>query len=309
MRNSYIKNIKHKDNKMSLDAQYEKKLQRIAMKAEMLDVDTEYRLAVAWRDEKDEDALHRLINAYMRLAISMASKFRRYGVSQQDLIQEAGMGLMKAADKFDPDKGVRFSTYAQWWVKASIQDFVMRNYSMVRTGSTTNQKSLFFNIKRVKAQLERDAVHRNQTVTPAQILEQVSTELGVPMRDVMMMNGRMSGGDMSLNAIQSNDDEGREWIDTLADEAPNSAEIVEQSFDGEKLQCWVGQAMEVLTDREKYIVVQRKMIDAPRTLESIGTELKLSKERIRQIENAALEKLKKYMGSDNQHTAIHMELT
>ena len=308
MRNRSVRKIKQKDNKMSLDAQYEKKLQRTAMKAEMLDVDTEYRLAVAWRDEKDEDALHRLINAYMRLSISMASKFRRYGVSQQDLIQEAGMGLMKAADKFDPDKGVRFSTYAQWWVKASIQDFVMRNYSMVRTGSTTNQKSLFFNIKRVKAQLERDAVHRNQTVTPAQILEQVSTELGVPMRDVMMMNGRMSGGDMSLNAVQSNEDEGREWIDTLADESPNSAEIVEQSFDGEKLQSWVGQAMEVLNDREKYIVVQRKMIDTPRTLESIGTELKLSKERIRQIENAALEKLKKRMGTDNQHTAIHMEL-
>ena len=308
MRNRCVRKIKQKDNKMSLDAQYEKKLQRTAMKAEMLDVDTEYRLAVAWRDEKDEDALHRLINAYMRLAISMASKFRRYGVSQQDLIQEAGMGLMKAADKFDPDKGVRFSTYAQWWVKASIQDFVMRNYSMVRTGSTTNQKSLFFNIKRVKAQLERDAVQRNQTVTPAQILEQVSTELGVPMRDVIMMNGRMSGGDMSLNAVQSNEDEGREWIDTLADESPNSAEIVEQSFDGEKLQSWVGQAMEVLNDREMYIVVQRKMIDTPRTLESIGTELKLSKERIRQIENAALEKLKKRMGIDNQHTAIHMEL-
>ena len=293
---------------MTLDTSYEKRLQKTAMKAEMSDVDTEYKLAIAWRDHKDEDALHRLINAYMRLAISMASKFRRYGVSQQDLIQEAGMGLMKAADKFDPDKGVRFSTYAQWWVKASIQDFVMRNYSMVRTGSTTNQKSLFFNIKRVKAQLERDAVQNNQTVTPAQILEQVSTELGVPMRDVMMMNGRMSGGDMSLNAIQSNDDEGREWIETLADEAPGGAEIVEQSFDEEKLKIWIGQSMEVLNEREKYIVIQRKMIDSPRTLESIGVELKLSKERIRQIENAALEKLKKRMGSDGHHAARHIEL-
>jgi len=278
------------------------------MKAEMLDVDTEYKLAIAWRDHKDEDALHRLINAYMRLAISMASKFRRYGVSQQDLIQEAGMWLMKAADTFDPDKGVRFSTYAQWWVKASIQDFVMRNYSMVRTGSTTNQKSLVTNIKRVKAQLHRDAVHYIQTVTPAQILEQVSTELGVPMRDVMMMNGRMSGGDMSLNAIQSNDDEGREWIETLADEAPGGAEIVEQSFDEDTLHIWIGQSMEVLNERAKYIVIEPLMIDSPRTLGSIVDELNLSKERSRQIENAALEKLKKRMGSDGHHAARHIEL-
>ena len=220
---------------MALDAGPDMSFSRRAMKAELLDAETELKLAYAWRDHRDEQALHRLITAYMRLAISMAAKFKRYGAPMNDLIQEAGLGLMKAADKFDPDKGVRFSTYAQWWVKASIQDFVMRNYSMVRTGSTTNQKSLFFNIKRVKAQLERDAVQNNQTVTPAQILEQVSTELGVPMRDVMMMNGRMSGGDMSLNAIQSNDDEGREWIETLADEAPGGAEIVEQSFDEEKL--------------------------------------------------------------------------
>ena len=125
------------------------------MKAELLDAETELRLAYAWRDQRDEQALHRLITAYMRLAISMAAKFRRYGAPMNDLIQEASLGLMKAADKFDPDRGVRFSTYAVWWIKASIQDYVMRNWSMVRTGSTSAQKALFFNLKRVQAKLTK----------------------------------------------------------------------------------------------------------------------------------------------------------
>ncbi|MGB1387364.1 MAG: sigma-70 family RNA polymerase sigma factor, partial [Paracoccaceae bacterium] len=133
-------------------------MSRQAMKAELLDAETELELARAWRDHRDEAALHRLITAYMRLAISMASKFRRYGAPMNDLIQEAGLGLMKAAEKFDPDRGVRFSTYAVWWIKASIQDYVMRNWSMVRTGSTSSQKSLFFNLKRVQARLEREAM-------------------------------------------------------------------------------------------------------------------------------------------------------
>ena len=128
-----------------------------AMGAEMLDAETELELARAWRDDGDEKALHRLVNAYMRLAISMASKYRRYGAPMPDLIQEAGVGLMKAAEKFDPDRGVRFSTYAVWWIKASIQDYVMRNWSMVRTGSTSSQKALFFNLRRVRAKLEREA--------------------------------------------------------------------------------------------------------------------------------------------------------
>ena len=148
---------------MALDTTSENPLPKQAMKAELLDAETELRLAYAWRDDRDEEALHRLIHAYMRLAISMAAKFKRYGAPMNDLIQEAGVGLMKAADKFDPDRGVRFSTYAVWWIKASIQDYVMRNWSMVRTGSTSSQKSLFFNMRRVQAQLEREARGRRQT--------------------------------------------------------------------------------------------------------------------------------------------------
>ena len=136
---------------MALDGYTDLNVSRQAMKAELLDAETEQHLARAWRDRRDEAALHRLITAYMRLAIGMAARFRRYGAPMNDLIQEGSLGLMKAADKFDPDRGVRFSTYAVWWIKASIQDYVMRNWSMVRTGSTSSQKSLFFNLRRLRA--------------------------------------------------------------------------------------------------------------------------------------------------------------
>jgi RNA polymerase sigma-32 factor len=196
---------------------------RRAMKAEMLDAETELKLAYAWRDERDEASLHRLINAYMRLAISMAYKFKRYGAPMNDLIQEAGLGLMKAAEKFDPDRGVRFSTYAVWWIKASIQDYVMRNWSMVRTGSTSSQKSLFFNMRRVQARLEREAAAAGETLDKHQLLQMISTEVGVPLHDVEMMEGRLSGSDYSLNATQSVEDEGREWIDALDASRPNTS--------------------------------------------------------------------------------------
>ena len=187
---------------MALDHVRDVSITRVAMKAELLDAETELRLAYAWRDERDEQALHRLITAYMRLAISMASKFKRYGAPMNDLIQEAGLGLMKAADKFDPDRGVRFSTYAVWWIKASIQDYVMRNWSMVRTGSTSSQKSLFFNLRRVQARLERDYAAAGHSLDQHQLRQLVSTEIGVPVHDVEMMEGRMSGSDFSLNATQ-----------------------------------------------------------------------------------------------------------
>ena len=203
---------------MALDGFNDQSFSRKAMKAELLDAETELKLAYAWRDERDEEALHRLITAYMRLAISMASKFRRHGAPMNDLIQEANLGLMKAAEKFDPDRGVRFSTYAVWWIKASIQDHVMRNWSMVRTGSTSSQKSLFFNMRRVQARLEREAAARGEPLDRHEMRKMISTEVGVPLHDVEMMEGRLAGSDFSLNATQSSDDEGREWIETLEDE-------------------------------------------------------------------------------------------
>ena len=280
---------------MALDNSTNMSLTRKAVKAELLDAETELQLAYAWRDSRDEAALHRLITAYMRLAISMAAKFKRYGAPMNDLVQEAGLGLMKAADKFDPDRGVRFSTYAVWWIKASVQDYVMRNWSMVRTGSTSSQKSLFFNMRRVQAQLEREAQQSGETLDKHQLNQLIATEVGVPLNDVEMMDGRLSGSDFSLNATQASDEEGREWIDTLEDENSRADLNVEEEHDQEKLADWIGVAMDSLNEREQFIVRERKLIENPRTSESLGTELSLSKERVRQLEAAAFGKMRKYL--------------
>lgn len=284
---------------MALDIYTDQTLSRQARKAELLDAETELALAYAWRDNRDEAALHRLITAYMRLAISMASKFRRYGAPMNDLIQEASLGLMKAAEKFDPDRGVRFSTYAVWWIKASIQDYVMRNWSMVRTGSTSGQKALFFNMRRVQAKLEREAQALGESLDQHQLREKVALEIGVTMAEVAMMEGRLAGSDASLNATQATDDDGREWIDALEDEAPQAAEVVEATHDRMKVRDWLVQAMGALPARERYIVAERRLREEPRTLESLGAEMGLSKERIRQLEAAAYGKLRKSLVSNS----------
>jgi RNA polymerase sigma-32 factor len=288
---------------MALDGYTGQTVSRQAMKAELLDAETELRLAYAWRDRRDEAALHRLITAYMRLAISMAARFRRYGAPMNDLIQEASLGLMKAADKFDPDRGVRFSTYAVWWIKASIQDYVMRNWSMVRTGSTSSQKALFFNLRRVQAKLEREATQAGEVLDGHQLREMIAREVGVPLADVEMMEGRLSGSDLSLNATQSSDDEGREWIDALEDDGAQAAELVETRHDATRLRGWLARAMAALNTRERFIVTERKLREAPRTLESLGEELGLSKERVRQLEVAAFAKMRRNL--EAQSPEVH----
>ena len=288
---------------MPLDGYSDHGFSRKAMKAELLDAETELKLAFAWRDQRDEAALHRLITAYMRLAISMASKFRRYGAPMNDLIQEAGLGLMKAADKFDPDRGVRFSTYAVWWIKASIQDYVMRNWSMVRTGSTSSQKSLFFNLRRVQARLEREAEQAGEELDGHQLRERIAREVGVPLADVEMMEGRLSGSDYSLNATQSSDEDGREWIEALEDDRAQASETVAEAHDAATLRGWLKVAMGSLTSRERYIVAERKLREEPRTLESLGEELRLSKERIRQLEAAAFAKMRRSLEGQSREVA------
>ncbi|KAA9010457.1 RNA polymerase factor sigma-32 [Histidinibacterium aquaticum] len=285
---------------MALDGFADHSLSRRAMQAELLDAETELELAYAWRDRRDERALHRLITAYMRLAISMAAKFKRYGAPMNDLIQEASLGLMKAADKFDPDRGVRFSTYAVWWIKASIQDYVMRNWSMVRTGSTSSQKSLFFNMRRVQARIEREAAASGENIDRHKMRQMISEEVGVPLHDVEMMEGRLSGSDYSLNATQSVEDEGREWIEALEDDGPQASETVEASHDTDTLRQWLLTALSSLNDRERFIVRERKLREDPRTLESLGNELGLSKERVRQLEAAAFGKMRKVLENNSR---------
>jgi len=278
---------------MALDLDPGQSLSRHARAAELLDVETERDLAIAWRDRRDEAALHRLITAYMRLAISIAWKFKGYGASMNDLIQEAGLGLMKAADRFDPDRGVRFSTYAVWWIRAGMQDFVMRNWSMVRTGSTSSQKSLFFNMRRVRARLEAEAASEGMDLDRHQLRERIATEIGVSLKDVEMMEGRLAGTDFSLNAVQSDGEDGREWIELLEDEGEQASDRLEREKDGIQLRAWLAESMASLTEREKRIIVARKLETPSRTLESLGEELGLSKERVRQIEAAALVKMRR----------------
>ncbi len=285
---------------MAFDGFADQTMTRNAMRAELLDAETELRLAYAWRDQRCEKSLHRLITAYMRLAISMASKFRRYGAPMNDLIQEASLGLMKAADKFDPDRGVRFSTYAVWWIKASIQDYVMRNWSMVRTGSTSSQKSLFFNMRRVQARIEREAVADGRELDGATLRKMIAKEVGVPLADVEMMEGRLSGSDFSLNATQSAEDEGREWIEALEDDGIQAAELVQNSHDTDTLRQWLISALSALNTREQFIVRERKLREDPRTLESLGDELGLSKERVRQLEAAAFGKMRKNLETQSR---------
>lgn len=264
-------------------------ISRHAMSAELLDAETERDLARRWRDDRDAQALHRLVTAYMRLAIAMAARYRRYGASMNDLVQEANIGLLKAASKFDPDRGVRFSTYAVWWIRASIQDFVMRNWSMVRTGSTSSQKSLFFNMRRVRARIEREA--EGLGLEAGEIRREIAEELGVPLRDVEMMEGRLAGADFSLNAQQSGE-EGREWVETLEDDGPRPDETVATRSDIATVRGWLSAAFDALTERERIILAARKLRDDPETLESLGRRFSLSKERIRQIEEQALRKMR-----------------
>ncbi|MCT4554080.1 MAG: RNA polymerase factor sigma-32 [Pelagimonas sp.] len=266
---------------------------RRAMRAELLDAETEQALARAWRDDRDEAALHRLINAYMRLAISMAGKFRRYNLPMNDLIQEAGLGLMQAADRFDPDRGVRFSTYAVWWIRAGLQDFVMRNWSLVRTGSTSSQKTLFFNLRRVQARLERDAASSGEMLDRQVLRERIAQETGVRLSDVEMMEGRLGGADFSLNAPQTGEDGDRSWIDALEDPAQPGQAQVDLDRDRETLRDWLVDAMSDLSERERFILRERRLNEDPRTLESLGQELGLSKERIRQLEVAGFAKMRK----------------
>lgn len=263
---------------------------RAAKDAPFLTREDEFDLARRWREEQDQAALNKLTHAHMRLVIAIAGRFRHYGLSASDLIQEGHVGLLEAAARFEISREVRFSTYATWWIRASIQDFVLRNWSIVRGGTSSAQKALFFNLRRLRARLTQDAQGDDQIDIHAQIAEAV----GVSKADVVTMEARLSGNDMSLNApVSEEDGMGAERADFFADTAPLPDEVVGEAIDGERRYQWLQSALTVLSERELRILKDRRLSDEGETLESLGVRLGISKERVRQIENRALEKLKK----------------
>ena len=267
--------------------QANRKFIRKAMKVGLLEADYERDLARRWRDHGDESALHEMVTAYIRLVVSMATKFRSYGLPVGDLVQEGCIGLMQAAARFDPDREVRFSTYASWWIRSSIQDFLLRNWSIVRTGTTAAQKTLFFNLRRLKAQIERTEAGRIDDTMQTKIAD----ALRVSERDVAMMNARLSGNDKSLNdpVGESGDSE---LQDLIPDDADSPEDMAVASRDDEVRSGWIETAMQDLTHREQTIIRERRLADKGLTLSALGERLGISKERVRQIEHEALGKLK-----------------
>lgn len=261
---------------------------RTAMKVALLEPAHEASLARRWREQNDEVALHELTTAYMRLVIAMASKFRHYGLPMADLVSEGNVGLMQAAARFEPEREVRFSTYASWWIRSSIQDYVLRNWSIVRTGTTSAQKSLFFNLRRLRARI----ADTGDGIMSVENREWVANHLGVPVRDVETMASRLSGSDRSLNAPLSIDGDG-EWQDMIADEAAIPEQLVMAEHDTAKRRKWIAEALKMLNPREMHIISKRRLAEESMTLEALGEELGVSKERVRQIEHQALGKLRK----------------
>lgn len=259
-----------------------------AMDVPLLDRDHELELATAWKEEGDEKALHELTTAYMRLVVAVAAKFRHYGLPFPDLVSEGNIGLMQAAARFEPERGVRFSTYASWWIRSAIQDYVLRNWSIVRTGTTAAQKSLFFNLRRLRA-LIKDV--GSGALSPEN-RAYVAQALKVGEDDVEHMAARLAAVDRSLNAPFTEDGDG-EWQDLLADEQPDPERVVMGDRDTAKRNEWLGAAMTALTDREQLIIRERRLREDSVTLEKLGERLGISKERVRQIEHQALGKLKK----------------
>lgn len=263
---------------------------RKALAEPMLAREDEQQLARNWREKHDERSLHRLVQSYARLVVSMAQKFKHYGLPIADLIQEGNIGLMHAANRFEADRDVRFSTYATWWIKSCMQDYVLRNWSIVRTGTTSAHKSLFFNLRRLRARIEGAASGDNGGLTDFG-RAQIATSLGVSLKDVETMESRLNGGDQSLNASLSRDSED-EFGDFLADTRPTPEDMVMEKKDTEFRTRWITQSLQNLSDREQKIIRDRHLKFEGATLEDLGREMGISKERVRQLESRAMDKLK-----------------
>jgi RNA polymerase sigma-32 factor len=261
------------------------------MDAPFLEREEERLLALRWKKGGDEVALHRLASAHMRLVIALAARFRHYGLPMADLVQEGHVGLLEAAARFEPERDVRFSTYATWWIRASVQDYILRNWSIVRGGTSSAQKALFFNLRRLRAKLTRGGAER----ISAEVHGEIAEAIGVSRADVALMDARLSAPDASLNSPVADSEAGQpaERVEFLVDGAPLPDESVGDIIDTERRVRWLQQALEVLNERELRILRARRLDEEQVTLEFLGDRLGISKERVRQIENRALEKLRR----------------
>jgi RNA polymerase sigma-32 factor len=263
-----------------------------ARAAPYLERDDEQALALRWREGRDEEALHQLARSHLRLVVAVAMRYRRYGLPLQDLIQEGNVGMLEAAARFEPAREVRFSTYASWWIRAAIQDYVLRNWSIVRGGTSSGQKALFFNLRRIRARLAQ----RGGSSAGAPFYDELARALGANRADVERMDARLSAPDLSLNApIGSGDGEDSERGDFLVDGAPTPDVLAEAALDQGRRSAALQAALDTLNLRERRIVERRRLIEEPDTLETLGVELGVSKERVRQIEARAIEKLRAAM--------------
>jgi len=259
----------------------------------VLTAEQEYMLAKRYAEHEDPEAAAQLVTSHLRLVAKIAMGYRGYGLPVSDLISDGNVGLMQGVKKFEPDRGFRLATYAMWWIKASIQEFILRTWSLVKMGTTAHQKKLFFNLRRMKKNLE---AYEDTDLHPDDV-RKIATDLGVPEQEVINMNRRMlMGGDASLNVSMRADEEGSgQWQDWLADERPLQDSVVADAEEAEVRHEMLTEAMDSLNEREKHILTERRLTDNPQTLEELSQQYDVSRERIRQIEVRAFEKLQKAM--------------
>jgi RNA polymerase sigma-32 factor len=256
----------------------------------MLTVERELALSRAWREHGDRDALKNLVGSHLRLVVKIARGFTGYGLPLADLVAEGNVGLMQAAEKFDPERGFRFATYAMWWIRAAIQEYVLHSWSLVKVGTTAAQKKLFFNLRKLKGRMDE----LEQGDLPQSAVTTIATELDVPEFEVVEMNRRLTGADTSLNALVGSDADS-EWLDLLQDERPSHESVIADRDEFQQRKEQLGAALKVLNRRERDIIVERRLKDEPSTLEELSHRYAVSRERIRQIEVRAIEKLRHAM--------------
>ncbi|HAQ46544.1 MAG: RNA polymerase sigma factor RpoH [Paracoccaceae bacterium] len=258
----------------------------------MLEPEEEYMLAKRWVDHQDTAAAHKMVTSHLRLAAKIAMGYRGYGLPQAEVVSEANVGLMQAVKRFDPEKGFRLATYAMWWIRASIQEYILRSWSLVKIGTTSAQKKLFFNLRKVKSKL---GALEDGDLRP-EILARIAQDLSVTETEVVDMNRRMSGGDASLNVMVGSDGDGStQWQDWLEDDDSDQAQDYAERNEFETRHALLAQAMDVLNEREREILRKRRLTDEPETLEALSETYKVSRERVRQIEVRAFEKLQMRM--------------